>query len=174
LDCFISESSPFRCEFYRVRKAFGRIQGVTAAGFGSVHLIGRTGSIPNGFEEFEALPRTYLLHGGPYAPHPNRSASTEIVDTPPVTNTSLGKPLPRSFDERDIAADLISCRRVHSRGYADYFLPGPGARIAETTSRSSPSFRIPCGTPEGAINITPGSIATSRSSSRNVPVPSST
>ncbi len=88
---------------------FGRIQGVTAADLGSVHLIGRTGSIPHGFEEFEALPRTYLLHRGPYAPHPNPSASTETVDTPRATNTSLGMPLPRYFDERDIAADLISC-----------------------------------------------------------------
>ena len=78
---------------------FERIQSVTEAVLGSIHFIGRTGSIPNGFEEFEALPRTYLLRGGRYAPHPNRSASTEIVDTPRVTNTSLGKPLPRSVFE---------------------------------------------------------------------------
>ena len=52
-----------------------------------------------------------------------------------------------------------------------YGPPGPGARIASTTSRPSPSLRIPWGTPSGATSIRPGSIGSSRSSSRKTPRP---
>ncbi len=51
---------------------------------------------------------------------------------------------------------------------------GDGARMASTSSRSSPVLRMPCITPSGAMSIVPACIGSSRPSSRKTPRPAST
>lgn len=79
----------------------------------------------------------------------------------------------RDRSEKD-PFSAISPERERRGRRRPYFLPGPGARMASTTSRSLPSFRMPWGTPEGAISIVPGAIGSSRSFNRNVPWPVNT
>src|SRR6185436_3356154 len=51
---------------------------------------------------------------------------------------------------------------------------GDGARIASTSSRSSPVLRMPCGTSAGATSRVPAAIGSTRPSRRKTPRPAST
>ena len=94
----------------------------------------------------------------------------------------------RRLDLHDVRAEIREDRA--GRGYGDPVRDlddphagerqrrvrahGAGARIASTTRRSRPVFRIPCGTPSGATSIAPASSAISRPSSRQTPRPATT
>lgn len=118
-----------------------------------------------------------LLRGALTILPPEESAPPARVATGPRVGITKAADLPyRYFDpESDCVSPFRPGRSRRGHGRADQpFLPGPGARIASTTSFDSPSLRMPCGTPEGATSISPGCIGISRSSSRKRPRPSST